>query len=302
MACATQIQNVKIDPVDVYFEQPEMFCMEQVADVAGSLGGTYWTFDTPSNAYYVWYDTGSDVDPAVANRIGVEISITASDSAAVISGLVVTALDALADVNAKLADGSVDDVVVEAVASGAVTAAADVDAGVTITQLRAGADLDLGLIEGNVTFGLAQETFEVTAHQQGPQVLGRIITAKNIESVSIQLKETDVAKLKAFIEAAGASTTPAGGTEVFGYGTGTNGLNQDTKARKLVFNPRSSGGRSVKGSDYCFWRAFPNVSELLFSGEEDNKITVEFQIQRDEKKVANLDTFIVGDHTQNLLK
>lgn len=52
-----------------------------VADVADSLNGTYWLFSSLDNDYYVWYNTGAGVDPAIANRTGIEISISTGATA-----------------------------------------------------------------------------------------------------------------------------------------------------------------------------------------------------------------------------
>lgn len=48
-----------------------------VADVAGSLNSTYWTFNSAGDlaGYYVWYNiNGAGVDPAVAGRTGIAVA------------------------------------------------------------------------------------------------------------------------------------------------------------------------------------------------------------------------------------
>jgi flagellar hook protein FlgE len=66
------------------------------ADTGGSLGGTYWTIDTGATNYYVWYNTGASVDPAPAGRTGIQVAISAGDTAATVASDTATALNAVA--------------------------------------------------------------------------------------------------------------------------------------------------------------------------------------------------------------
>lgn len=58
-----------------------------VDDVAGSLNGTYFEINTAEDAvqYYVWYNNGLGVDPAVPNKVGFEIPYITNDSASLIT-------------------------------------------------------------------------------------------------------------------------------------------------------------------------------------------------------------------------
>lgn len=67
-----------------------------VADVAGSLNSTYWTFFTASNAikYYVWYNVDSaGVNPNVPAATGIEVALTAGDSATDVASATLSAID-----------------------------------------------------------------------------------------------------------------------------------------------------------------------------------------------------------------
>ncbi len=58
--------------------------IECVADVAGSLNDTYFLIYSAQNAdtYYVWYNVdGGGTDPMIADAIGIEVAISADDSA-----------------------------------------------------------------------------------------------------------------------------------------------------------------------------------------------------------------------------
>lgn len=63
------------------------------------LSGTYFTLNSANdlNQYYVWYNTGASVDPAVAGREGIEISIGAADAASVVASKTLAVLAGYAD-------------------------------------------------------------------------------------------------------------------------------------------------------------------------------------------------------------
>lgn len=56
-----------------------------VGDVAGSLGGKYWTITMDNVPYYIWYNTGSSIDPAPVGFFSLEVNINIGDSAATVA-------------------------------------------------------------------------------------------------------------------------------------------------------------------------------------------------------------------------
>lgn len=68
-----------------------------VADVAGSLAGTYFTINSAfdKNPYYVWYKvTGVGVDPAIANKTGFQVNLLTNDSASTVAQKTAAAINA----------------------------------------------------------------------------------------------------------------------------------------------------------------------------------------------------------------
>lgn len=126
-------------------EVPEIYTVQCVADVSGSLGGTYYTFETISAAgvktpRYAWFDVDNgSVDPAVAGRTGHEVDISADDSASTVAAALQAVIDALTDAGAAVVT---DTVTVTNANNGDVE---DVAAGtsgftVNVTQQGSGAD------------------------------------------------------------------------------------------------------------------------------------------------------------------
>ncbi len=70
-----------------------------VADVSGSLNSKYFLLNSANagTGYYVWMNVNSaGVDPLVAGRTGVPITVATNDSAATIGAAIQVAIDALA--------------------------------------------------------------------------------------------------------------------------------------------------------------------------------------------------------------
>ena len=74
----------------------------QVADITttsgATLDGKYFTLNSANNEslYYIWFDTGASVDPAVSGRTGVKVVITAGDTAAQVATKLSNTLSTLA--------------------------------------------------------------------------------------------------------------------------------------------------------------------------------------------------------------
>ena len=87
---------------------------------ANSLSGEYFTINSSETNYYVWFDVDDgSINPNVAEKIAVEIDITAGESAANVAAKVQTAVDGLTGLSATVsgdivtitsdAEGDLDD-------------------------------------------------------------------------------------------------------------------------------------------------------------------------------------------------
>jgi hypothetical protein len=299
MSQRTSAENIRIEPSFAAWEQQHLIRVVAEPSVAGDLADTAFSFSSPTTDFYVYTGT----DPAIAGATGIEVVIPSTSTAAANATLIATAVNTNANFNAIVDPKDPTAVLIQAVASGAPkTAAADVDMGVTITVLRAGALLQLGFIDGDIEVGLREDINDVTAHQTGTQIIQGLRTGRNIENISLTLKESDAAKLKQFIETSGVAFTPQGGTVVSAWGS------EDVKAfgnissdcRKLVLHPVRKPEAEID-EDMCFWRAYPIISGINISGESERMIMIEFKIIPDELLDKRARQFVYGDHTQNYL-
>ncbi len=99
------------------------------ANVASNLDGLYFLIHQPSGSYHVWFDcTGSTADPEPIGSTGIEVTLTAADTAQEVSDLVVTAVTAEDGFVATNASGTTPTVTIVNDDPGAVT---DASAGTT---------------------------------------------------------------------------------------------------------------------------------------------------------------------------
>lgn len=128
-------------PALAYAGAKESTSVTAVADVAGSLKSKYFLLSSANDTvkYYVWYDNGSGVDPAVSGRTGIHVTYTNGASASTIASLTKTALDAVSGKWTTVASGAQLTITDQAV--GPATDAADGTAatGFTIAVLTQGA-------------------------------------------------------------------------------------------------------------------------------------------------------------------
>lgn len=125
-------------------EAIEVQTITTVADVAGSLNSTFWTFDIAgnnnsggnNNGWYVWYNINSaGVDPAPAGRTGIEVDGATGATANTLASATRTAIAAAvpATGNTVKVSGTTSHVILTNTQYGSCTAAADGSAATSFT-------------------------------------------------------------------------------------------------------------------------------------------------------------------------
>lgn len=101
---------------------------------------------------------------------------------------------------------------------------------------------DLGYTDGDIEIKLEEQSVDVTAHQEGTNVLDSIRTGKSVE-ISLTLKETSVEQVKALLEVGGGSVSAeAQVTAITAVASPGSALN--SKYMRIS---------SANGSRYAFW-------------------------------------------------
>lgn len=297
--------NIKMEPVYMQWSRPQLSKVKTVADVGGVLGGKYFSiYDGLNAGFYVWLNTGASTDPAVVGKTGIEVAITSGMTAAQVAGAIITELNLSSGFFAALISGFTDEFYIltkEYGLAGVITANTST---FTVSTLRLGQEVQLGYIDGDVEPGFTEDLLDVTAHQTGTQILTALRTGRNLDNISVSLKEADVAKIKTFMQASGSEFTPpgVGSTPVTAWGTEDAKMFQailDDCAR-LVFHPVALSDND-RTRDLCFMASYPMLTGIVFSGENTQMINLEFKIIPDGILANNVRVFTYGDHKQNML-
>jgi hypothetical protein len=291
--------NILIAPVNVLWRIEA----SEIVDFAGLTGadvkGASFNISTAKDAilHYVWGDDSVEADPAPAGRTAVPFTVVGdTDTAATLATACAAALDALPGYSATASDTTVT---ISRADVGEVTATADTDMGVAITQCRLGKDYDLGLLEGDVEFNYAPSNFIVQAHQTGVTPRAALYQGSETLEVSTTMLETQKSQLDDIYNVYGDTFTPAAGSEVTGIGTSKQGENLLVKAARLVLKPVNAVDDSQNTS---LMLAIPVPETLTFSGENPRTLAVTWQGFIDDQIDSRASAFVLGDESQSGLK
>lgn len=292
--------NIKIQPMNAIFgEDRAQVCKVTVrADVAEDLNNKYFMLYSPSARYYVWFNVDSGgTDPAIGGYTGIPVAIAADASASTVAAAVKNAVDALAAFVAVSSQAVVS--ITNAVVGYAPSPREGLGTGFAFEVTTQGSvEADLGFLDGEIEFTVAKSMVDVTGHQRGAEVLAQIMNGTECE-LTLNLKETTKANLLKALQGQGGTYVPEGAdaTELTGFGQYKNFSNTLAFSQRLVLHPvnKLSGDKS---EDICFWKAFPMMESLTFSGEDLLTIPLTFKSYPDLSKPDTIQHFCVGDWTQ----
>ena len=298
MATSSQVSNIEIVSVDAFFGNQHLVCFDTLAGTG--LSADYFLVSSLTTDFYVWYNTGASVDPAVAGKTGIEVAILSADTAVQVATKTAAAINLTSATNKIHAKAKTDEakVLVEVKGQGAPLSVAAAGTSLfTVTIVRQGSKLALGYLDGDVELTLSEDIFSIQSHQTGTQTIGGLRTGTTVGPISLTLKETVAAKLKTLLEAGPAVEYTAGvGDVVTGIGSlaGSKQFsNTFSDAGMLVLHPTKNAA-TVYGEDFAFWLAYPKINALTFSGEADRKLTVDFEIYLDELRLNEVNQMVVG--------
>ncbi len=298
------VTNVKIEPMVVTWGEDvvQVETITCVADVADSLDGKYFfIYLADGTKYHVWFNTsgGAATDPAPGGSTAQVVALTTGASASTVATAVAAALDGLAGF-VSTASGPV---VTSTLAAAGYAQASHEGVGTGFTfgvTTQGDAAANVGFVDGEISVTLEEQLVDITAHETGSNILGHARSGKNV-GLSVTFKETSKAQLKRLFNQGGGSLTPAGAgaTEVSGFGMYKDFTNTNVQAKKLVLHPKVLPA-SDHTRDITVWKAYANLSELKFTGEDLFMIPVEFKCYPDLTKNERVSYMAFGDGTQTL--
>ena len=303
---ALTVENIKIEPMKVTFGEDVMQSenITCVADSSSSLNSKYFVFYTTGGTkHYAWIDVGNTgSDPAVSGGTGHEVDITANASAATVATALAAVLTAVAGFDAT-ADGAVVNLVATSAGYAKPAHEGAAATGFSFQTVKYGSSAaEVGYTDGDIEISMEENYVDVTGHQTGTEINSQISTGSSI-SVTVNFKESTVAQLRKVLLGEGNSLIPDGtgvsSTEVMGRGTAQQFIQTLSRAQKLNLHPVVLASSNLS-RDITFWKAFPKVGSLTYSGENIFSVPVEFMIYPDYSKDSRINKMCFGDGTQTL--
>jgi hypothetical protein len=276
------------------WEIEEAFCLSTADQTIESLKGKYFiAYNAAGTKYAIWFDDNVVADPVVpGSPTLVPIAIAAATTPALLATATANAITAFAALNFTATVSDTTDVTAVYDDTSIVQGVEQGDAGSLINLVRAqiGGSIDLGLLDGDVTFDPVIESQDITAHQTGLTLLGKTVTSVG-GTVSLTLKEYSAAKYRQIFEAVGGSVAT---TSVTGFGTALVSTNLLLKAKRLVLHPVYKSANDLT-EDYTFWKSIPELGAITFSGENPNTLPLEFSSFQDDTKDSQINIWAFGD-------
>ena len=296
MVCQTTTNEIYFEASNVTFGKE---AQTEVHPVAGMVGGESFSISSIDTDYYVWYTVNAvGADPAPAGKTGIQVDLatgyTVADAVSETHDAVV-----LSKAFYSFKGVDLDCLILEGVNIGAVNAAAaDVDTGFTVTELRVGFSLDLGKTKEAITVSFEKEIQTATANQTGSLALAQQLSGETA-SIEMSLVELSAARLNKLIgEGYGSSLTPAGGTEVIGSGSKKLGESSFNLAGKLVLHPIRLDA-SDKTLDLTFWKTVAEASSINYDSQDTKALSLTFNALNDETRPEEVSLYVLqGDSTQ----
>jgi hypothetical protein len=292
MSCnaAFSIKNV---PINAKWEIEEAFCVSLKNQTVASLAGKYFVISNAAGTRYkVWFDDGVATEPTVASTTALDVDISAATTAAQIATALDTAIEAVsaAGYTGTISGGTTVKFIYDDVSK--VNAPEQGTAGLDLqlTRVQIGGSIDLGLLDGDVTFDPTVEVLDVTASQTGSVVLSQLITSVG-GTVSLTLKEYSPSRYREIYEAIGGKVAT---TNIVGFGSEMIGKNLLATAKRLVLHPVYKAANDLT-EDYTIFKAVPDLGAITFSGENPNTLPLEFTAFIDDSQNSAVNVWAFGD-------
>jgi len=299
MALCQDNTSIKLESVKAFWGRKHCRSIETVADVAGSLDGTYFDLNITSSLDfsevqgYVYFNT----DPVIAGKIAYAATVASGATAEEVASAIAAALSSV-NVNVEVSGSSVE---VENKYLGSISAEADSGStGFTFAVGREGLGGELGkTAPGGLTLALETTSVELKSDQTAELVIGESYTGSTV-TVDAPLIELDKAKLELVIgSVTGDVHTPSAGTSLVGYGESKIYNLLNNLAGTLVLHPIRLAD-SDKSEDVIIHKCSILPQDLNFSGTDIQTLNVQFKAYLDSNVNNKINLFAIGDWTQDL--
>ena len=299
MATTASQSKQTLEAMKYFFGKRQCRSTQFVADSSGSLAAEYFDLNVidenyVEKQYYVWFDNGSSVDPAVANKTGLQLTYANDATAVVIAGLYIALL---ATVEVLAIDSLNGLVQVENAFLGSVTVEDYTNApSEVLAVLRVGTGGELGAVQsGGATLTTEQDLETITKDSQGSIVQDLIQKGETI-ALDMSLVEMDSGNWKSLIGEGYGDVETVGGKDLVGFGTSKLYKSSFDFAGQLVGHPTRLA-LSDRSADICLFLTPPQMSDITYTGQEAQSASFNFTGLPDNSKPAAISIFARGDHS-----
>ena len=289
--------NIKITPMNVTWYQTHKTQFDFQGLTGTAVAGKYVTIypANSSQGYYAFFDTGSSTDPAPAGLTKISVSVATSDQAAQLATKFAAALAAVSGtLFIGTASGTAAVINRNAPGDTQVASAGQNTAGVKISILRRGRNVDLGFLEGDIGLSFDPSNYEIKAHQTGTTPLAALYQGLSKLEAKTTLQETSASQLQLIYNVYGGTFTSTGGNSIYGVGSVAQGKNLLTEAGRLQFKPVNATDNS---ENVTMMLAIPVPGSLTFSGENPRKLEITWNGFVDPDFNTNANAIAIGDLT-----
>ena len=296
MGCTTTQRTEQVlEAMDWYFGARQCRSTAFADDTDGDQEDLYFDLNEISEDYsekqfYVWLDSGTGTDPAVADKTGIQVIYTPGDDATTIAGLFKTAVELAGEFNVTVSAGVAE---IENKYLGEISLEDYTSAGTIASVVNtAGFGGQLGAIaSGGGSISTEQSLEDILSDQTGDIILDQIIKGSSV-SCDLTLVEMNTVKWESLIgEGYGAKE----GTSV-GYGTSKLYTSSFDYAGMLVGHPIRLE-LTDRSADVVIWKTTPNMNSINYSGGEVQSAEFSFVALKDSTKPSTVDLFARGDHS-----
>jgi hypothetical protein len=296
MACDVTSSGIILEGMRATYGKKNTVCISPVFPIVES---SYFTISTPLVKYLFWMNDGAGADPVIAGYTSVEVDTSAATDIASVAALLKTAMEAV-EFWATISTDTLS-LKVECKKLGLVLeVAADVDTTFVLATDVVGTGGFLGLTEP-IEMTMETETVDITANQTGNTVLDKFITAvaASISTTLLQMTKENWSLLVG--QGVGGNYTPAGGTELTGYGSASINKSFFAIAGELNLQPIAAD-ENDHSRDLTFHSTVVNPESINFDSLEKQGMAVTFEALLDSSKNKNINLFSFGDATLDLRK
>lgn len=282
--------NIKQVALNARIARKALQCLEFEPNVADNIDGAYLEISSTLVDYYFYINT----DPVIAGKTGVLVTVASNATANQVALAFETAFNAMVAPKPFVVTRKNNHLTIEASAVGEALQLPSITGFTALTSLSVialGLDIDLGLLDGDITPVTEETTKEVLAHQTGVTPIDTIVQGITA-TVELTLKEYGCnLKDEFFTKVFNSSYVDSLGNKLLGVGSKLFG-SINAKMVTLILSPVVATGNECE--NFYIWRAYPSMPAEVFSGENEKTATITFTSYIDRTKPTEIDIMAMG--------